>query len=155
PAPQASGAVQAAPHGPMVPPQPSPAIPQLKPLLAQVAGVHEGGAAPSTVVGTPHLFGPPAPQTCPVGHVPHGPMVPPQPSPADPQSYPRSVHDLRTQVGPPSGPIVGSPHWLNPPTPQTKPPVQAPQSIVFPQPSALVPQVYPADAQVRAEVHVE
>ncbi len=63
----------------MIPPQPSPTLPQLAPREAHVAGVH--------VATPPQTFGLPLPpQTSPaVVQVPHVRM-PPQPSPAEPQS---------------------------------------------------------------------
>lgn len=58
-----------------VPPQPSPAVPQLMPRLAQVAG---------TQAPVPHLPGPPPPQVCGALQVPQL-IVPLQPSGYEPQ----------------------------------------------------------------------
>jgi hypothetical protein len=78
-----------------VPPQPSPAFPQLKPSDAQVIGVHMSGVA--------QTFGVlPQPQTCPTGQVPQL-SVPPQPSPAWPQFNPRPAHVCGTQAAGESG----------------------------------------------------
>ena len=89
PPPQNAGLVHV-PHRPVEPPQPSPATPQLNPWSVQLLGVHVTDGPPSAAwpLLPPHLFAPPPPQYCGLVHVPvalpQGPIVPPQPSPAEP-----------------------------------------------------------------------
>ena len=98
----------------------------------------------------PHTSGfPPAPQTSGAVHVPQGPIVPPQPSPAMPQLYPKLVQVPGMQTVPPSG-LATPPHVSKPPPPQYPTPPQStgPQSMTLPQPSPTFPQLRPSFAHV-------
>ena len=99
-------------------------------MAAQVRGVQ---------VLAPHLFGPPAPQTCPEGQVPQLRALP-QPSLAAPQLNPSAEQVVAAQV-----PV---PHLPGPPTPQVCPDGQVPQLRALPQPSPAAPQTYPSAEQV-------
>jgi hypothetical protein len=101
------------------------------------------------------LSNPPPPQYAGAAHPPvAAPQSsrPPQPSPANPQSYPSAAHVVGVQRGPPSGATVSlPPHLLKPPPPQKPGAAQPePQSTMPPHPSPLKPQVYPSCGQVFA-----
>jgi hypothetical protein len=80
--------------------------------------------------------------------VPQDPIVPPHPSPAKPQSYPRLAQVAGTQMdAEASGELmrVFPPHLSKPAPPQNSPGAQVgePQLTVLPHPSAATPQSYP------------
>jgi hypothetical protein len=132
PPPQLSSPVHV-PQLAIVPPQPSPAGPQLiavppGPAFAHVFGTHMPG-------GLPHWFAIPAPpHVSGEVQVPHI-RVPPQPSACSPQFAPRSPHVLGTQA-------LGDPQVLAvPPPPHVSGAVQVPHIRVPPQPSPAGPQV--------------
>jgi hypothetical protein len=118
-----------------VPPQPSPAGPQVMAWLAQVRGLQ----TPLSML--PHWPStPPPPQVWPAGQDPQL-SVPPQPSPAGPQPMPSLAQVSGTQQAPPQTPST-------PPPPQTSQPEQVPQFRLPPQPSPAGPQLKPCFAQV-------
>ncbi len=138
------------PHGPIIPPHPSPAYPQLYLRLAHVAGTHACAPAslrppPASLMppssAPPHRSGPPPPQKLPPLHaVDPQSMMFPQLSSALPQSKPRSLQDFDVhETTPPSAALFGFPHLLNPPTPHFSSVGHEPQSMVLPQPSPLMP----------------
>jgi hypothetical protein len=96
----------------------------------------------------PQTFGLPAPHTRGAVHVPQE-SVPPHPSIAAPQSYPRLAQVLSVHAGPPAS-VTSPPHLSNPPPPQYALPEHgvALQSIALPQPSEALPQSYPRSAHV-------
>ena len=143
PAPHFKGDVQVPQES--VPPQPSPAGPQLKPRSTQVFGVQMGA-------GVPHTAGvPPPPHVAGEVHEPHA-SVSPQPSPAGPQPIFWSVHESGTHAPPsipPSGGTKLDPHVLGlPPPPQMSGAVQDPQESAPPHPSPAGPQLIPRSLQV-------
>jgi hypothetical protein len=87
------------------------------------------------------LFGPAAPQVCPLAQVPQA-TVPPQPSPMKPQLAPSVVQVFGLQLPLPQ--LFGVP-----PPPQVIGAVQTPQLMVLPQPSEIGPQLAPTDWQER------
>ena len=135
PPPQKSGAV----HVPQSswPPQPSPANPHVKPSFAHVVGVQLGPV--SAAEAPPQRLNPPPPQKSDPVHVPQLSGAP-QPSPANPQVYPRSLQLLGVHGEPPSDGVPLRPHRLNPPPPQKFGELQVPQLICPPHPSPAAPQ---------------
>jgi hypothetical protein len=95
-----------------VPVQQVPAAVHAAPTLRQFA------LPASELAGAPHFEKPPPPQNC--GKVQDPQLrVPPQPSPAVPQSYPSCAQVVGVQSTPPSGPNpVLPPQVAKPPPPQ-------------------------------------
>jgi hypothetical protein len=122
--PQTSGSVHAAPHGPIVPPQPSLARPHEYPRLAQVAGVHLTIVPPSALVLLlpPQTPGPPPPQNFGSTHVAQFAVNPPQPSLCSPHVPGKLAHVFGVHA--PASGFGPLPQRPAPPPPQYSPPGQ-------------------------------